>query len=135
MHLNFHLLDSAYIPALGISAWWTLFVLALHTVWSISVPIALIEATVPRRASKPWLGNVGVAVTVLLYLLGAAAGTAMGFHTDHFLASPAQFAISAVIVILLGVIAFCLPRPANAESAATGAAQSVPSPWLFGVIA
>jgi hypothetical protein len=133
MHLNLHLLDSAYIPALGISAWWTLFVLALHTVWSISVPIALIEATVPRHASTPWLGNWGLAVTAVLYVLGAAANTAIGFHTDHYIATPAQLATSAAIVILLVVVAFRLPRPTH--SAPSRAAQAVPSPWLFFAIA
>jgi hypothetical protein len=132
MHLHLHLLDSAYIPALGIGAWWTIFVLALHTVWSISTPVALIEATVPRHASTPWLGKWGLALTAILFLIGAAANTAIGFRTDHFLASPAQFATSATTVILLVVVAFRLPQPANT---ATGPAESVLSPWFFGLIA
>lgn len=140
MHLNLHLLDSAYIPALGIGAWWTLFVLALHTIWSISTPIALIEATVPNHASTPWLGNLGLAVTAIIFLAGAAANTALGFRTDHFLASPAQLATSAAAVILLVVVAFRLPCPPNSDApsqnlAAPRSAQSVPNPWLFGFIA
>jgi hypothetical protein len=134
MHLHLHLLDPAYIPPLGIGAWWTVFVLALHTVWSISVPIALIEATVPRRATTPWLGNWGLAVVVLLYLAGAAANTAIGFHTDHFLASPAQFATSAAIVVLLVLVALRLPQPPSEGSAPTDS-QSVPAAWIFGFIA
>jgi hypothetical protein len=134
MHLNLHLLDSAYIPALGIGAWWTIFVLALHTIWSISTSIALIEATVPHRASTPWLGNVGFAITAALFIVGAAANTAIGYRTDHFLASPAQFATSAAAVILLVVAAFRLPRPQIADPPPTGP-QSVPSSWLFGFIA
>ncbi|UNP78440.1 hypothetical protein MN033_09885 [Bacillus nitratireducens] len=43
-YANANLLSNAPIPGLGISAWWTLFVLTLHTVWSTSVPIALIES-------------------------------------------------------------------------------------------
>jgi hypothetical protein len=165
MHLNLHLLDSAYIPALGIGAWWTVFVLALHTVWSISTPIALIEATVPSHASTPWLGNIGLAVTTVLFVLGAAANTAIGFHTDHFIASPAQLATSAAAVILLVFLAFRLPRPARTDTALTSlqssvaegaggfnplktsqiqaafrpgsssSPQSAPNPWLFGFIA
>src|SRR5580658_3209858 len=40
LNLNLHLLQPAYIPALGIGIWWTVFVLTLHTVWSISASIA-----------------------------------------------------------------------------------------------
>src|ERR1041385_5499217 len=60
LHLNLHLLQPAYIPALGIGGWWTIFVLTLHTVWSISVSIALVEALVPDRATTPWLGWIGI---------------------------------------------------------------------------
>jgi len=38
-------------------AWWTLYVLTLHTVWNTSVAIALIEAFVPHRRTTPWLGT------------------------------------------------------------------------------
>src|SRR6266851_1754808 len=37
LHLNLHLLQPEYVPALGIGIWWTMFVLTLHAVWSISV--------------------------------------------------------------------------------------------------
>ena len=58
LHLNLHLLQPAYIPALGIGGWWTIFVLTLHTVWSISVSIALVEALVPdRRRLRGWDGS------------------------------------------------------------------------------
>jgi hypothetical protein len=141
MHLNLHLLDSAYIPFLGIGAWWTIFVLALHSIWSISTSIALIEATVPHRATTPWLGNLGLGLTAVLFVLGAAANTAIGYHTDHFIASPAQLGTSAAIVILLVVFAFLryqLVIPALLDPvwpASLSRAQSVPSPWLFFFVA
>ena len=48
------------MPALGISAWhaWT-FVIG-HSVWSIAVPIALVELLFPDRARAPWLGRARV---------------------------------------------------------------------------
>ncbi|PGK86912.1 hypothetical protein CN911_30130, partial [Bacillus thuringiensis] len=58
-YANANLLSNAPIPELGISAWWTLFVLTLHTVWSTSVPIALIESFIPNRKTTPWLGKIG----------------------------------------------------------------------------
>src|SRR5579863_7996018 len=97
--LHLHLLEPAYLPALGIGAWWTLFVLTLHTVWSISVSIALTEALVPDRAETPWLGNIGLAIVALLFALACTAMTLNSIRMDahHFVASRSQFTWAAVI--------------------------------------
>src|ERR1700722_15983734 len=84
LNLNLHLLQPAYIPALGIGMWWTVFVLTLHTVWSISVSIALVEALVPNRATTPWLKNLGLAVTVLLFAFGAWISIKIEIKQDHY---------------------------------------------------
>ena len=56
-YFGLDLLREGYIPALGMGAWWTLFVLTLHTVWSISAPIAIIESLAP--SSRPCHGSAG----------------------------------------------------------------------------
>lgn len=130
LHLNMHLLDQAYIPALGIGIWWTIFVLTLHVVWSISVSIALVEALVPDRATTPWLGGIGLTATGILLTLAAIASTKYEIKQDHFVASRAQFLAAAIVCILAIVIAFRLP----ARSAARNPGW-VPSPWLVGATA
>jgi hypothetical protein len=127
LHLNLHLLDHAYIAALGISVWWTIFVLTLHAVWSISVSIALVEALVPDRATAPWLGWIGLAVTSVLFVLAAAVSTKIEVKQDHFVASIPQFAVAAVICVLTIVSAFCLPARSTG-----GASGWVPGPWFVG---
>ena len=42
-YFGFDLLGPAYMPFLGMGAWWTLYVLTIHMIWSIAVPIALVE--------------------------------------------------------------------------------------------
>ena len=132
LHLNLHLLEPAYIPALGIGAWWTVHVLTLHTVWSVSVSIALVEAWVPDRATEPWLGRLGLAVTAALFLFGAAASTAIGLRQDSFMASRAQFASAAVIFAGVVAASFRLPRRLVPDRPRLGYA---PSPWLAGAAA
>jgi len=127
MHLNMHLLRPAYIPALGIGAWWTIFVLTLHTVWSISVSVALVEALVPDRATTPWLGGIGLAVTGILFVLAAVASTRFEIKHDHFVASKAQFAWSAVVCVAVILAAFRLPVRSTAHTSGW-----TPSPWLVG---
>jgi hypothetical protein len=130
LKLNLGLLTPAYIPSLGIGAWWTLWMLMVHGIWSISTPIALVEACVPDRARTPWLGPVGQVVVALVFLLGACANTAIGYKQDHYLASMAQFLGAAVVIVLLAVAAFLIPQ--RREIAGAGLA---PSAWIVGAVA
>jgi hypothetical protein len=129
LRLNLGLLGPAYIPALGIGVWWTLWMLMVHAIWSISTPIALIEACVPERAGTPWLGRVGLVVTVVVFLLGAVAATALGYRQDHYLASKAQFIWAAVVVVGLVVAAFRMPVFRR-----YAAYRMAPSAWILGAI-
>ena len=47
----------AHLPPIGVDGYLAVSVLAMHAVWSIGVPIALVEALVPGRATAPWLGR------------------------------------------------------------------------------
>lgn len=103
-----HLLDFGFVPALGIAGPWTVYVLALHTVWSICAPIAVVEACFPGR--EPWLGKVGFGVSGGLYLVGAAITFAVSYglgpQDAHFMATPAQLISSAVLAVALMAAAF-----------------------------
>ena len=50
------------VPGLGISGTLVLYSLALHTVWSICVPIAIVESFDPTPG-EPWLGCRGLAAS------------------------------------------------------------------------
>ncbi len=128
MHL--HLLDHAYVPALGIGGWWTLFMFNLHTFWSMGVSIALVEALFPAEAEAPWLGLVGDSVVVVVFALGAAANFAIGYKQNRFVASHAQLLGAAAMTALLVVSAFLIP--ARKSHRPGGRA---PSPWITGTIA
>jgi hypothetical protein len=130
LKLNLGLLTPAFIPALGIGAWWTLWMLMVHGIWSISTPIALVEACVPDRARTPWLGRVGLGVVALVFLFGACVTTAMGYKQDHYLASLAQFVGAAVVILVLVVLAFLMPKRQAVESKGPD-----PSAWMVGGVA
>jgi hypothetical protein len=130
LKLNLGLLAPAYIPSLGIGAWWTLWMLMVHGIWSISTPIALVEASVPDRARTPWMGRVGLAVVSIVFVLGAAANAAIGYKQDKFVASMPQFASAAVAILVLVSLAFLMP--VRRKDAAVPVA---PSAWALGAIA
>jgi hypothetical protein len=130
MQKHWHLLYPAYIPALGIGGWWTLFMFNLHTFWSMGVSIALVEALFPAEAEAPWLGLMGDSVVALVFVLGSAASFGIGLKQNRFVASYAQLLSAAVLAVLLMVCAFLIP--ARRSRTAGGRA---PSPWITGAIA
>jgi hypothetical protein len=99
-YAHLRLLDPGYIHALGIGAPWTIFVLSIHTLWSITVPIVLVES-VSHRRRESWLGRVGLSVFGVLFVLGAAATTAFQLSSDPFVASRGRFVGVGVAIMLL----------------------------------
>jgi hypothetical protein len=128
---NLHLLETAFLPGFGIGAWYTLFVLTLHTVWSIPVPIALMEALDPEHAESPWIGKVGFGFVAAVFALGCVAIASFTIREDprHFVASRMQFTWSAVIILALIALSFSLPRRASAQKQG----RRAPNPWLSGI--
>ncbi len=130
LKMHMHLLDHAYIPALGMGAWWTLFMFNLHTFWSMGVSIALVEALFPAEAETPWLGLIGDGVVAVVFVLGTAASFGLGMKQNRFVASHAQLVSAAVLSALLIVSAFLIPARRSYRSEG-----SAPSPWIMGAIA
>jgi hypothetical protein len=130
LRMQMHLLDHAYLPALGIGAWWTLLMANLHTFWSMGVSIALVEGLFPAEADAPWMGRVGDTIVAVLFVLGCVANFGIGFKQNHFVASHAQLLSVCVLLVLVVVSAFLIP--AGGRHDASGA---VPSAWITGVMA
>ncbi|NUR93534.1 MAG: DUF998 domain-containing protein, partial [Nonomuraea sp.] len=106
---GYDMVSVTYVPFLGTGAYGLLSVLAVHGVWSITVPIALMESLVPSRS--PWLGRVGLTVTAVLFCLGIAV-VGWGTYTErHFMAPWPLLAGTALVIVLLVVAAFRLKRP------------------------
>lgn len=122
-YVGLRLLDYGFIPGLGIGAWWTVFVLSIHAVWSTAVPIALVESLTPDARNTPWLGPLGIVVTVLLFV---ASCVLLFFFQEQepFMASAPQFIGSAVVVALLSAVAITLrgrdlrPQPSTTAAPA-----------------
>lgn len=125
------LLGYAAVPVLGIGGWWTLFVLTLHTVWSIGVSVALVEALTPRRRTEPWLGKAGLTVVAAGYVLGLAANFSITYGQESFMASAPQLAGTLAVIVVVAVAAFRLPRRLQAEPLPA----DVPDPWWVGGLA
>ncbi|MEU6389214.1 hypothetical protein [Streptomyces sp. NPDC046939] len=98
------------LPGLGTSLQMLQDVLTMHTVWSICVPIALVEAFDAASEPRPWLSRRGTALVATIFVLGTALLCAFQVAGTGFVASPAQLAWSSAVIVALGVGAFFVGR-------------------------
>jgi len=125
--VGLHLLDYGHWAPLGIGIPWTLYVLGIHVVWSIMVPVAVVELLFQEQRTTPWLRGPGLAVTALLYAAGAAMVTFGTAHQEHFMASPLQLGVAGAAALAAIVLAFALPAPHPTEGKVT-------APWIAGLL-
>jgi hypothetical protein len=119
----------AAIPGLGISGTLVMWSLALHTVWSICVPIALVEAFDPTP-TKPWLRPFGLTATAIVFVVGCALLGWSQIDDLDFVGTPAQFVASAMAIVGL-VVAGLLVR----ERVLPPRDGAAPRPVLVGLAA
>ncbi|MER5971521.1 DUF998 domain-containing protein [Streptomyces sp. NPDC002055] len=118
----------SYLPLPGMSVELTQASLALHTVWSICVPIALVETLTRTRRSDPWLGRAGLGVVAGVYAAGAVLVFRGNYAVEHFVASPAQLGGTALVIGVLIAVAFRI-RTVRLRTLPGRA----PAPWRVGL--
>jgi hypothetical protein len=123
-------ITTTLIPGIGIDAWLTLLLLAMHSIWSICIPIVLVEMIFKKRGPGPWLGKSALAVVSVLFLAGSAyLGWAV--YTDKQFLAPAG-PLLILVAAMVGII-FTTFRVRKWQPRLP--VFSAPKPWLIGVTA
>ncbi|WP_433508550.1 hypothetical protein ACQP2T_31610 [Nonomuraea sp. CA-143628] len=117
------ILDYGYMPALGTALPWILFMTGVHTIWSISVPIAIMETLAGARRTTPWLKKRGFWTVAVIFAVYSVIGVATTAAGKGLLTGPVQYIGAAVVVAALVVLGL-RPRPS-----APTAKGKAPSPW------
>lgn len=116
-HFNeLHLLEYGFVPTIGLALPWTFYVLAIHVVWSVLVPVAIAESLSGRRA-EPWLKIPGLFLSGVSYLLGGGIILYFSVHMQHFMATPVQIMASVAAAILCIFLAFRIPERHSSDGA------------------
>lgn len=115
----------APVPGLALSARLTQESLAIHTAWSICVPIAVVEAFDPRDPA-PWLGRRGLALVSAVFVLGSTALALLQVSEFHFVAGWLELGVVglAVVGLVAGAWAIRRGRPGLDQSVSGGAAPA-----------
>jgi hypothetical protein len=132
---------AGYVPALGFSPYYLVHFAVGHAVWSITIPIVLVEALAPGRRATPWLGNVGLAVTAIAYLAGGLLIQVSMRDSGDYHTSAVQFIGTVLGAAALAVVALWVggrspAKPADATAAKpvdAAAAKPAPRPLVVGV--
>ncbi|GLZ77763.1 hypothetical protein Afil01_25700 [Actinorhabdospora filicis] len=109
---------------LGINTAYTEVMLPYHAVFSVAIPIVLTELLFPASRTAPYLRRGGFAATGVVAVLGVALlRLAVPPTEDPGYVMPVAVLVGCVVaVVLLGLLAFRLPR-------APAAARPSPGPW------
>jgi len=115
------------ITVLGVDAWLTLVVLAMHAIWSMYIPITIVEAHFPEWGTRPWLSTKGMGINAVIFIFGSAYLCYAIYMEENFFASAVQLIGTVAVVVVLVVTAFTIRRPARVPIAGF-----IPSPWMAG---
>jgi hypothetical protein len=96
----------------GINGVYALAAITIHAVWSVAVPILLVDLMFPDRRDRPYLGRLGLIATGFWYILGAAllALLARFSIAPEYRAEPAVLGATALLTLVLAVVALVVPR-------------------------
>lgn len=121
--------DPTYISFLGISGYQAIDFISGHVIWSITVPIIIIEIFFPNRKREPWLSNVSFTIIIVLYLLASAFIFQDQVTMDQFLPSVTQFIVTGIIIIALIIASFTFGKPNM-----TRIEKTAPNPFLVAAV-
>ncbi|WP_369372185.1 hypothetical protein AB1046_02380 [Promicromonospora sp. Populi] len=119
--------------AFGVNGVYTLFQLVNHALFSVTVPIVLVDLCFPSRRGTPWLRTPGLIVAAVVFLLGfALIRFATVFSLDPLFALPTPLLVASLVAIAACIVAGMLVWPSIGTNA-TAATAGPPRPAvLFG---
>ncbi|MFI6326285.1 hypothetical protein ACIBG8_52805 [Nonomuraea sp. NPDC050556] len=115
---------------LGLNSAYTELNLVYHAVFSVALPILLVELLFPRQGTRPYLGKVGLACAGVVFVLGAGVLRAMtALFMDPGYTMPLPVLLGCLLAIVLLAVAAFTAKAGNILT------KPSPSPWVVGVVA
>lgn len=109
--------EPTLIPSMGLSGYNAYSFIVGHVIFSFAAPVALAEAWLPARASKPWLGPIGTILAAIAY---AVAATLIVTDPESRSGSPTQLLVTAAVVVAMLLAAELVGRHRHADHARAG---------------
>jgi hypothetical protein len=110
---------------LGVNWIWALMLTMYHAIYSITIPILLVELAYPEHRDKPWLSRRRFQAVTTLLISVVTLGSIMFNGLSGYLPPLLPYLTSVVMVLLFGYAAYRLPVTWGNGS------LPVPNPWIF----
>jgi hypothetical protein len=132
--------SNVYGRWIGVNWPFLLWALGHESVLAVGVPILLVELIYRERHSEAWLGNAGLVVCSIAFMLGAVLtwyGWTQVFMPQAFPQSagqvaPSSIALAAIPTLVIAIWALNSTELSQSELSSSGA---VPRPWQLGIAA
>ncbi|MET7395921.1 hypothetical protein ABZS66_20735 [Dactylosporangium sp. NPDC005572] len=127
----------AHVDGAGISAFWALAFVVGHAVWSVGVPVAVVESFGGRLRDEPWTSRPVLLLIAAVYAVGCWLVFSDLQAGEHFMAAPAQLAAAGLVAAALVAAAVGLrhrDRRARRPLVPGRAARLLPGPPPWPVV-
>jgi hypothetical protein len=122
----------------GVNWIYFLFMLGYESVWVVLVPVHVTELIFPQRREEPWLGNVGLVISGLVFLLGSyiawyawvKRARPVVFHAPEYHPPATTILAGLLAIVLLALAAFAARGLGQAAPKAT---RATPPAWGVGL--
>ncbi len=111
----------------GVDWLWALGLTVFHSVYSIALPILIVDLWFPESRDAPWLGRVGVGLTAAAYLGIVALFARVVGH------GPTPAAFGFFLALAVGLVGWAALAPPGLLSPRPGRARA--SSWVIGAAA
>ncbi|MBT2546741.1 hypothetical protein J7E99_40390 [Streptomyces sp. ISL-44] len=93
--------ESVHGRALGVNWFWGVVVVGYHVVWSVLIPIAVVNLVFARRSRAAWLSRPALLLVGVLFAVGTALFALISHLRSDFRLSAVQIVAVLVAVALL----------------------------------
>jgi len=124
----------------GVNWIYFLFMLGFESVWVVLVPVQVTELIFAKWRNERWLGNIGLAVTGIVFLLGSwlawfawiKRARPMVFHAPNYNPPTATILAGVAAIVLLTLAAYAVRGVGQTQQHAS---RWTPPAWVVAIAA
>src|SRR5690606_12488777 len=92
--------DFSYGRMVGVNWIWAVTIVVYHAIWSITIPVIVIELFFPQRGQEKWLGGFGYGILIGLFSVSAIILYVVFHQFYTYTPTLNQFVFVSILIII-----------------------------------